>query len=193
VSDGWIRYRLSDIGLCERSVDFREDFAMPIPVGVADELQSCVVMSNSRSFACLLVVASLAIGCAESASIPTSPSSSGGSLALTAEQLAGTWNLVSLQSTGQAEEAKPSAATYTLTFDNGRLSTRVDCNVCSGAFELSGTTLRAGPALACTRAACPTMAFEAAYTSLLSGEITVTLADGVLVLSSPRGVLKFAR
>ncbi len=150
-------------------------------------------MSNSQSLVCLLVVASLAIGCAESASIPTSPSSAGGSLTLTTEQLAGTWKLVFLQSAGQVEEATPSGATYTLTFDNGRLSTRADCNMCSGAFELSGSTLKAGPALACTRAACPTMAFESVYTRLLSGESTVTMTDGTLVLSSARGVLKFVR
>ena len=150
-------------------------------------------MSNSRSLACLLVITALAIGCAESASSPTSPSSSGGSLALTTEQLAGTWNLVSLQSAGQAEEAKPSGATYTLTFENGRLSTRADCNVCGGTFTLSGNALTAGPALACTRAACSTMAFESAYTKVLGGESTVTLSDGMLVLSSSRGVLKFSR
>jgi len=150
-------------------------------------------MGNSRSFACLLVVASLAVGCAESQSIPTSPSSGSGSLALTTDQLAGTWRLVSLQSVGQAEEATPSNATYTLTFANGRLSTRADCNVCGGAFQLSGQRLVAGPALACTRAACPTMAFEAAYTGVLGGESTVTLSDDVLVLSSARGVLRFTR
>jgi heat shock protein HslJ len=76
---------------------------------------------------------------------------------------------------------------------NGRLSTRADCNVCGGAFQLSGKTLIAGPALACTRAACPTMAFESTYTSMLSGESTVTFSDGVLELSSARGVLRFTR
>ena len=158
------------------------------------ELQWCEVMRNFRSFASLLVVASLAIGCAESQSIPTSPSSSeGGSLALTTDQLAGTWRLVSLQSAGEAEEATPSGASYTLTFANGRLSTRADCNMCGGAFELSGQTLKAGPALACTRAACPTMAFESVYTRILGGDSTVTLSESGLVLSSSRGVLRFTR
>ena len=115
------------------------------------------------------------------------------SLALTADQLAGTWNLRSIQLTGQAEEATPPGTNYTLTFTDGRLSTRVDCNVCSGGFALSGRTLTAGPALACTRAACPTMAFENAYTGLLGGDSTVTLSDGMLVLSSSRGVLGFTR
>jgi heat shock protein HslJ len=150
-------------------------------------------MRNSRSFACLLLVALFAVGCADSSSIPTSPSSGGGSTALTTDQLAGTWKLVSLESAGQKEEAAPPNATYTLTFANGRLSTRADCNICGGGFELSGQKLVAGPAMACTRAACPTMAFEAAYTGVLSGESSVTLSDKVLVLSSARGVLTFTR
>ena len=71
--------------------------------------------------------------------------------------------------------------------------TRADCNLCNGTFTLLGHTLTAGPALACTRAACPTMAFENGYTSLLSGDSTVTLSSGALVLSSSRGVLRFTR
>jgi heat shock protein HslJ len=114
-------------------------------------------------------------------------------LALTPDQLAGTWKLVSIQNAGQSEETSPSSAEYSLTLADGRLSTRADCNVCVGAFTLSGQTLTAGPALACTRAACPTMVFEAAFTGILSGQHTVTLPDGMLVLSSARGVLRFAR
>ena len=150
-------------------------------------------MNNSRFLFPLVVLASLAIGCAES-SVPTSPSSvTSGSNTLTADQLAGAWSLLSIQSAGQAEQATPAGASYILTFADGRLSTRADCNVCGGAFQLSGQTLTAGPALACTRAACPTMAFEITYTTLLSGESTVTLSGNTLVLSSARGVLRFSR
>jgi heat shock protein HslJ len=112
---------------------------------------------------------------------------------LTADQLSGTWTLVSIQPAGQVDQAAPPGASYTLTFADGRLSTRVDCNVCNGAFTLSGQTLTAGPALACTLAACPTMAFENTYTGLLSGESTVTLSNNVLALSSARGLLRFTR
>jgi heat shock protein HslJ len=37
------------------------------------------------------------------------------------------------------------------------------------------------------------MAFENAYTGVLSGESSVTLSNNVLVLSSARGVLRFTR
>jgi len=134
----------------------------------------------------LVAVALIIAGCAGRSQ--TSPSST-----LTVNQLSGTWNLVSIQPAGQGDQAAPPGASYTLTFADGRLSTRVDCNVCNGAFTLSGQTLTAGPALACTRAACPTMPFESGYTSLLSGESTVTLASNVLALSSARGVLRFTR
>jgi heat shock protein HslJ len=76
-------------------------------------------------------------------------------------------------------------------FAQGRLSTRADCNVCSGEFALSGQTLTAGPALACTRAACPTMAFENDYTRLLGGNSMIALSGDTLALSSERGVLRF--
>jgi heat shock protein HslJ len=145
-------------------------------------------LMNCSRLAALVVIASLVAGCAGRSSTQISPSS-----ALTVDQLSGTWNLVSIQPAGQGDQATPPGTSYTLTFADGRLSTRVDCNVCNGAFTLSGQTLTAGPALACTRAACSTMAFENGYTSLLSGESTVVLSSNVLALSSARGVLRFTR
>jgi len=158
-------------------------------------------MNSSLSLARVVVVALLATGCAGS---PTAPSSSSGSPTSpgdqsplsgspTVDQLAGTWNLQSIQPAGEAVQTTPAGANYTLTFADGRLSTRADCNLCGGTFSLSGQTLTAGPALACTRAACPTMAFESTYTRLLSGDSTVTLSNGTLVLSSARGVLRLTR
>jgi len=144
-------------------------------------------MSYVRSCLGLFFVASLAAGCSVASSAPTSPSS------VIADQLAGTWNVLSIQANGQPEQATPTNASYTLTFAGRRLSTQVDCNTCSGNFTLSGQTLTAGPTLACTRASCPTAAFESAYIGLLSGESSATLSGGTLVLSSARGVLRFTR
>lgn len=150
-------------------------------------------MMSCRAVVGLLAVAALAAGCSESSSTLTSSSSGSGAPAVTAGQLAGTWNLLSMQTTGDAAQATPAGASYTVTFADGRLSTRVDCNTCSGAFALSGQTLTVGPGLACTRAACPTMAFETAYTRVLDGEHAATLSGGALVLSSARGALRFTR
>ena len=144
-------------------------------------------------FASLLIslsfVAFVALGCSGSTATLTSPSS----LDLTAPQLPGTWNLVSIRPSGEAEQAKPSGASYTLTLVDGRLSTRADCNTCGGTYTLNGQTLMAAPSMACTRAACPTMAFENTYMKLLGGESTVSLSGGTLELTSPRGVLRFGR
>ena len=128
-----------------------------------------------------------ALGCSGSSATLTSPSS----LDLTAPQLPGVWNLISIRPAGEAEQAKPSGATYSLTLADGRLSTRADCNTCGGTYTLSGQTLMAAPSMACTRAACPTMAFENTYMKLLGGESTVSLSGGTLELTSPRGVLRF--
>ena len=152
-------------------------------------------MNAFRCLSAIGIIVSLSVGCSESFSAPTSPSEVAATppVALTADQLTGTWNLVSLQPTGQGVQMKPLGSDYTLSFANGRLSTRADCNSCGAAFTLSGQTLTAGPALACTRAACPTMAFESVYTSLLSGESTVTVSARALVLASDRGLLRFAQ
>ena len=140
-----------------------------------------------------IVLAVAAAGCSGSPDTLTSPSAANGSLALTADQIAGTWRLSSMQVAGEAAQTAPAGATYTLSFADGRLSTRADCNTCGGAFTLAGNTLNAGPALACTRAACPTMAFEMVYTGILAGESTMTLSGNTLVLNSTRGALYFAR
>jgi heat shock protein HslJ len=147
-------------------------------------------MSALRLFVGLAAL--LAVGCSEPSSAPTSPSL-GGSSPVTADQLSGAWTLVSMQRTGESVQPAPAGATYTVTFGDSRLTTRVDCNTCSGTFGLSGQTLTLGPALACTRAACPTMAFENEYTRLLGGESSVTVSAATLLLSSPRGTLLYRR
>lgn len=151
-------------------------------------------MNAFRYLSALTIIASLSVGCSEPLSAPTSPSAAATpAAALTTDQLAGTWNLVSIQPTGHGEELTPPGSTYTLSFATGRLSTRADCNSCSAAFTVSGQTLTAGPLMACTAAACPTMAFERVYITLLSGESTATVSAGALVLSSDRGQLRFAK
>jgi heat shock protein HslJ len=141
----------------------------------------------------VLAAALAATGCSGAPSTATSPSASGGSLSLTAGQLAGTWTLTSLAPNGRPDQASPAGAAYTLTFADGQLSIRADCNTCSARFRLSGGTLTTGSALACTQAACRTMEFESAFLRILTGESTVAAARGTLVLSSRRGVLRFTR
>ena len=143
------------------------------------------------SFSLVLLVAALTTACAQSVTSPSAAQVAGP--AYTAAQLEGTWTLAWIERAGQARQNRPFDATYTLSFSDGRLSTRVDCNSCGGSFSVNGTTLTAGPNLACTRAACPTMAFENAYTSILGGDSNIVVTGSTLTLSSPRGTLQFVR
>ena len=147
------------------------------------------------SFGITLLVAALTAACTHSVSSPTTPSaiSAPPSSAYTAAQLEGTWTLASIQPAGAERQDRPFSATYTISFSQGRLSTRADCNTCGGTFSVDGSTLSAGPNLACTRAACPTMAFENAYTAILSGDSTTVVTGSTLTLSSARGTLQFVR
>ena len=160
---------------------------------MADTLLQRVFMKASvRLFVPFTLGLFLFAGCSSTATAPTSPSAATGSLELTAE-IAGTWSLASIQPAGREAQAAPAGATYTLTLADGRVSTRADCNMCSSSFTLSGQTLNVAEAMACTRAACPTMAFESAYTSILSGASAVVQSSTTLVLTSSRGVLTFTR
>jgi heat shock protein HslJ len=131
----------------------------------------------------LAAVVLAASGC----DIFTSPSS------LTEAQLTGTWRLSSLQASGQASQNVPAGATYTLTMADGNAAANADCNTCVGRYTLSGKTLTVGPAVACTRAACPTASFESVFTTILSGESTVEGSATSLTLTSTRGTLRFSR
>src|SRR5436190_11140919 len=144
------------------------------------------------SFSLPVLVAALTAACAQSVTSPTAVSMPP-SAAYTAAQLEGTWTLVSIQPDGAAKQDRPFSSVYTLTFNQDRLSTRADCNTCGGSFSVNGSVLTAGPGLACTRAACPTMAFENAYTSMLSGDSNIVVSGSTLTLTSPRGTLQLVR
>jgi heat shock protein HslJ len=150
-----------------------------------------------RRFAFILVIA-IAAGlsaCSGSVESPVGPSAVEGpsSPALTAGQFSGSWTLTSLQVSGEPAQPAPPNATYRLTFADDRVSARADCNTCGGAFRVSGSSVTIGPALACTRAACPTMQFETLFETILSGDSTASLDGDTLVLASPRGRLTLAR
>ena len=145
----------------------------------------------SRLIPVALIAMSLA-ACSSDSTTPTSPSAISGSTSLTADALAATWRLQSIQKAGQPEQIAPAGADYTVTFTD-RLSLRADCNLCSSAYTINGSTLSVANAMACTRAACPTMAFEGEYTSLLTGDHTVTATATSMTWVSPRGTVRFSR
>ena len=103
------------------------------------------------------------------------------------------WTVTAVEPSGQARQNRPAGATYTAAFAEGRISTRVDCNMCGGTFSIAENTLTVGDALACTRALCPTAQFENLYTTMLRGDSEVVITATTLTLSSSRGRLHFTR
>src|SRR4029453_13698894 len=78
------------------------------------------------SFSVLILVAALTAACAQSVTAPSSALVAGP--AYTTAQLEGTWTLAWIELAGQAKQNRPFDATYTLSFSDGRLSTRAHCN-----------------------------------------------------------------
>ena len=98
-----------------------------------------------------------------------------------------------IQAAGQTEQSVPGGASYALALADGRASVRADCNTCGGTLVVASQTLTIGPLLACTRAACPTMAFENTYVAILAGDSAAQLDGNALTLTSSRGLLRFHR
>jgi heat shock protein HslJ len=149
--------------------------------------------NHVRLFVPFALALFLFTGCSSTPTMTASSPSGSAVVRLTADQVAGSWSLVSMQPAGQTAQAAPAGATYSVTLADGKISTRADCNMCSTSFTLSGQMLNVAEAMACTRAACPTMAFENAFTSILAGASTAEQSGATLVLTSSRGVLTFTR
>lgn len=137
------------------------------------------------------LIASLS-ACSVATNTPTSPTSIVGSTALTADAITATWKLQSIQPQGLAEMVAPAGAAYTITFAD-RLSVRADCNMCSSSYTIDGHTLSINTAMACTRAACPTMAFESQFEQMIAGTHEASLSGSTMKWTSPRGTLTFSR
>ena len=127
-------------------------------------------------------IALILAGCSDNA--PASP---------TPGSVDGTWRIISIHPASQGVQTAPVGAQYQVTFADGRVSARVDCNTCNGSVTLNGRTLAIGQVLACTRAACATASFENAVVSLLPGDHQISATLHNLTLTSSRGTLLLQR
>ena len=151
-----------------------------------------------RKFVCvnsgLFAVAGIALSvaaCTGSALAPTSTDSS--TTASAASIAAGPWQLQALTRSDSSTVVVAEPERFTLEFVSGeRLSIKADCNRASGGYGLSGATLTVGP-LASTKAYCSSAPFDDEYLGLLGGENAASVTATTLVLSSPRGALRFGR
>ena len=114
----------------------------------------------------------------------TSPTSS--------TELDGTWRLFQMTTGSTVHNEDLSAGRFGVTFATGRVEAKADCNQCTGAATLSGSTLTVN-ALACTRAACASAPLDTRFSGLLSGALTVRLNNRLLQLNSVQGELRFER
>jgi heat shock protein HslJ len=130
----------------------------------------------------LFLAVTFVAGCAGAS--PSSPTST---------ELDGVWRIISIEPAMQSVQLAPVGVLYQATFDDGRTSVRVDCNLCTGGFTSDGNTLTIGPQLACTRAACETASYENAVLMLLSGDHQYTTTLHNLTLTSSRGTVLLQR
>src|SRR5688572_16991817 len=142
--------------------------------------------SSIRRFAPILLIMIVLPAIVAGCSSPSSPGAN-------ADRIAGTWTLQSITPAGNPEQTTPAGASYALTLTEDRASAKADCNLCAGGLVVGDQTLTIGPLLACTLAACPTMAFENTYVRLLAGDSTAQIDGNTLTLTSSRGVLRFRR
>lgn len=131
-----------------------------------------------------ILLISIALVCAGCSDTPSSP---------TPKSVDGVWRIISIHPASQPVQTAPVGVLYQVEFNVGRVSVRVDCNTCNGPFTLNGNSLTIGPTLACTRAACPTVAFENAVVSLLSGDHRISATRHNLALTSNRGTALLQR
>jgi len=143
----------------------------------------------------LALAASLSIAaCAGSVAAPSAPTTAA-TPPNAAAAVTGAWRLQSLTRPDSTTVTVDRPELFTIEFLDGaptRLAARVDCNRAVGPYTTGNGSLSIG-AVAMTRAYCgATAALGDEYVRLLDGEHTVTISPGTLVLSSPRGTLRFS-
>jgi heat shock protein HslJ len=102
-----------------------------------------------------------------------------------------TWKLRSIQRSGGPTINIPQPERFTLTFgEDLRVAMRADCNVCTGGYELTGSTLKLG-LLACTKAYCGVDSPDTEFLKGLEVPVSVSRSGGILKLSAGGTVLTF--
>lgn len=107
--------------------------------------------------------------------------------------LQGTWQLVSLQPSGQPQVPAPTGASFSVGFDSdGRVSVAADCNRCGSTYQADRDTLHVGD-MACTLAYCATAPVDTQFSGLVSSAESWSVESGQLELRSGEGTLRLRR
>jgi heat shock protein HslJ len=107
--------------------------------------------------------------------------------------LGGQWRLEMLRAPDGSQVTPPDPGRFTVEFAaDGQAFARADCNGCGGRYTLDDDTVVVSQ-LACTLIACPSAPLDGRFLSILDGASSFAFEDGRLVISSPRGTLRFTR
>lgn len=108
--------------------------------------------------------------------------------------LTGTWQMVSLQRAGQAQQPAPAGVTLTADFRNdGQVFLQADCNACRSGYEAGpGGALTVGP-MACTRAYCSSSPVDTDFAGLVSAARQAVVTEHSLTLTSESGSVLLRR
>jgi heat shock protein HslJ len=102
-----------------------------------------------------------------------------------------TWKLRSIQQAGSATLEIPNPDRFTLLFEeDGRVTVRADCNVCTGRYDLTDSAVRL-TGLACTRAFCGTDSPDQRFLSALQSTTLLARTDGIFTLEASGTLLVF--
>ncbi len=108
--------------------------------------------------------------------------------------LTGTWQMVSLQKTAQAQQPAPLGVTLTADFQpDGQLLVQADCNMCRSSYAAGPDgSLRVGP-MACTRAYCSSAPVDTDFAGLLSSARQAAVGEHTLSVTSEAGSVLMRR
>ncbi len=86
----------------------------------------------------------------------------------------------------------PNPQNFTVRFgSDGQLSARVDCNNCTGSYEVSGNLLSISELLACTRAYCGEDSLDREYINALTSASRYVRRDSRLEIQYAGGTMTF--
>ncbi len=133
--------------------------------------------------ACLLLLATFAVGlaaCSDNTSGPSTIPS-------------GLWKLGTLQRADWSVVTIEDPEKFTAEFgSDGQVSVRADCNRCGASYESAGGTLSLG-LMACTLAYCASAPLDTEYASVLQGAQSYDDSGDALTIRGPGGTLQFHR
>ena len=106
--------------------------------------------------------------------------------------LHGGWQLVAFELDDGTVIRPSGAGALAARFEeDDRLQINADCNVCSGSYAATASTLAIGSRLACTLAACPPGSLADSYLAALTSARSWELDDAELLVTYDEGRLRF--